>query len=482
MAPVSAPTYLHANAWFVRRRVRGRLDSLAYKVPVMTDQDPADLLISAVHRLRLTDATLTAKQVHALLVAEGSDTALSDVKKACSKASKQKPPPAQTVCRPLLVKPSGSVIFFRCLRCQKRVVSNARVCSGCLCVCYCSAACAEADEGHHRECADYARHARRDVRVRLEGDPPWLAAAMEHRCDATYCELLEQMGCHDSIYGLICGCVGPSAEHRYVTDSLPPSPPPSAPSEVLLGGWSSYYAARGLAVESQAALLLSWPLTVAHVLNALGLPERGREGGNEGADGGGGGGEAPGVTVHYLGPEKEVMMLPLFSELAWLFPALRLHIEMVGPLGIALPPPIAFDGEKGGRVTVAVRRGLYHEVAQEMETPDVVVALNAGLAIAGYNERWPETLGYLQRLGAPIVFTDYSAQSIDKGLRFGEQHGGLDAATASPTALNPFRAPMRLPRVDGGAVGFPTLSNGFIGGWGVGRGVVLGEPEEELRK
>ena len=447
----------------------------------MTEQESADLLISAVHRLRLTDVTLTAKQVHALLVAEGSDAALSDVKKACSKASKQKPPPlvgpapsrSQTVCRPLLVKPSGSVLVLRCLHCQKRVVSNARVCSGCQCVCYCSVVCAEADEGHHRECADYARHARRSVRVRLEGDPPWLAAAMDHRCDATYCEVLEQMGCHGGMYGLVCGCVGPSAAHRYVTDALPSSPPPSAaPSEAPLRGWSSYYAARGLAFESQAALLLSWPLTVAHVLNALGLPDRWRDGGV--------GDEGPGVTVHYLGPEKEVMMLPLFSELAWLFPALRLHIEMVGPLGIALPPPIAFDGAQGGRVTVAVRRGLYHEVAHELTQPDVVVALNAGLAVAGYNERWPETLLHLQRLGAPFVFTDYSAQSIDKGLRFGEQHGGVDAATLSPTSLNPFRAPMRLPRVDGGAVGFPTLSNGFIGGWNIPRGVVLGEPDPEL--
>ena len=29
-------------------------------------------------------------------------------------------------------------------------------------------------------------------------------------------------------------------------------------------------------------------------------------------------------------------------------------------------------------------------------------------------------------------------------------------------SLNPFRAPMRLPLVRGGAVGFPTLSNGFL--------------------
>lgn len=449
--------------------------------------DPADQLISAVLRLRLADATLTAKQVHALLVAEGSDASLSDVKKACSKASKQKLPSAeasraQAELRPSLVKPSGSVLFLRCVRCHKRVVSNARVCSGCLCVCYCSAACAEADEGHRLECADYARHASRNVRVRLEGDPPWLVEAMDHRCDATCCEILEQMGCHDGTYGLVCGCVGPSAGHRYVVQSLPPSPQPSVPNDAVLRAWSSYYACRSLAADSPSAVLLSWPLTVAHVLNALGLPERQRKGDKErdaagGGVGGGGGDELPDVTVHYLGPEKEVMLLPLFSEIAWLFPALRLHIEMVGPLGIALPPPVAFDGARGGRVTVAVRRGLYHEVAHELATPDVVIALNAGLAVAGYSARWPETLRHLRRLGALFVFTDYSAQSIDKGLRFGEQHGGFDAATASPTALNPFRAPLRLPRVDGGAVGFPTLSNGFVGGFNVPRDVMLGEPD-----
>lgn len=33
-----------------------------------------------------------------------------------------------------------------------------------------------------------------------------------------------------------------------------------------------------------------------------------------------------------------------------------------------------------------------------------------------------------------------------------------------PVAVNPFRAPLRQPRVNGGSVGFPWLSNGFIAG------------------
>ena len=64
------------------------------------------------------------------------------------------------------------------------------------------------------------------------------------------------------------------------------------------------------------------------------------------------------------------------------------HHHQVGPLGIALPPPISFAGARGGRVTVSVRRGLYHE-CEDLPRPDLAIAPNAGLAVSGYLERWP---------------------------------------------------------------------------------------------
>ena len=132
-----------------------------------------------------------------------------------------------------------------------------------------------------------------------------------------------------------------------------------------------------------------------------------------------------------------------------------------GSLG-AVPPwvPRGREGARGGRVTVTVRRGLYHDVAPELPPPDVAIALNAGLAVTGYAERWPDTLRCLAARRTPFVFSDYSEQSVEKGLAFARQKASL--APSLGVRLNPFRAPMRLPRVDGGCVGFPTLSNGFL--------------------
>jgi hypothetical protein len=59
----------------------------------------------------------------------------------------------------------------------------------------------------------------------------------------------------------------------------------------------------------------------------------------------------------------------------------------------------------------------------------------------------------------PFAFTDYSEYSADKGAALAERHG---LRLSAPVQLNPFRAPLRTPRVARGAVGFPWLSNGFI--------------------
>ena len=154
----------------------------------------------------------------------------------------------------------------------------------------------------------------------------------------------------------------------------------------------------------------------------------------------------------------QVLLLPLFSELAVLCPAATITVVMVGPLGIALPPPISFEGTRGGRVTVSLLRGLYHDLT--LPSPDLAIAPNAGLAIPGYETRWPATLRHLQQRATPFVFSDYSEQGVEKGLAFALHHAAL--VPSCGVQLNPFRAPMRLSQVHGGSVGHPTLSNGFF--------------------
>jgi hypothetical protein len=65
----------------------------------------------------------------------------------------------------------------------------------------------------------------------------------------------------------------------------------------------------------------------------------------------------------------------------------------------------------------------------------------------------------------PLVFTDYSEQSIEKGLALAAKLYGMATSASTPeraVSLNPFRMPLREPLVRGGAVGFPTVSNGFL--------------------
>jgi len=86
-----------------------------------------------------------------------------------------------------------------------------------------------------------------------------------------------------------------------LSGSLPPKAPPSFEHT-----WAAYYKWRGLPIQSPAALLLHWPLTIYKLLHSLGLvppqppTERRR------------------LTVHLLGIEKELDFLPVFAITSFL--------------------------------------------------------------------------------------------------------------------------------------------------------------------
>lgn len=407
--------------------------------------------------------------------------------------------------RPLVSSPSTSQTdFVRCVACQQELTpQSALLCSGCLCVSYCSAACAVRHATKHSaaDCADHARYARRDVRVSLPApEPAWLAAAMDHRGTSSLCATLERIGVHsdpDSQYRLLCGCAGPA------TRSATPHRPQVAPIEGTIEGspaisegaagiagaagaavtagtageagsgcreeargerggiapgfelprdWAAFHTSRGIPTDAPLAALLSFPLTVARILGQLRLTEAGRL-----------------VRVHYLGPEKELAMWPIFRELAVLMPRQELLIEMVcaGSSTLKLPREVRFAGRLGGSVTIRACGGggaWYHDGTLGLAPPDVAVALNAGLAVPNYN--WGPTLLQLGHAATPFFFTDYSEYSAERGVAFALQHG---MTLTDPVSLNPFRAPLRQGLVNGGSVGFPWLSNGFIAGFNTGQ-------------
>ena len=366
----------------------------------------------------------------------------------------------------LVSPPDGSVAFTRCAQCQKPLIAaEAKVCGGCHCVAYCSEACQRAHHHavHSKECESFKRYATRDVRVTLpHPEPAWLATAMDHAGDKSYYDVLEQLDVHlDPAFRLLCGSQGAPSPHHYMAEAIAGGQPIAADSAPVTS-WSDYYSARGLVPEPTAALL-SFPLTLYHILalhqqqHPAPLPADGTP-------------PSP-LRVHYLGPEKEIFLMPLFRELVELLPSTHLEVAMIGPVAFDLPPkPLVYEGAAGGSLTITVHRGAYHTLAREGQLPnrgqaDVVVALNAGLAAAGYG--WAATLELLAKKAAlgkptPLYVTDYSDYSIDKAVAFAEARG---LALTSPVSLNPFRAPLRQPLVAGGSVGFPWLSNGFLVGF-----------------
>lgn len=90
-----------------------------------------------------------------------------------------------------------------------------------------------------------------------------------------------------------------------------------------LTSWTEYYHARGLSAESRAAILLTFPLTLYHFIEIENQARLQDEAGCYSSDC---------ITVHYLGPERELDMLPLFKETANLLGGdKKLHVAMVGP-------------------------------------------------------------------------------------------------------------------------------------------------------
>ena len=231
-------------------------------------------LLAAVRQLKLEHATSskphTAKEIFAALTAAGKEVELTAVKKACrtvTKALENEPTasgPSEAKLPPLVSPPTGSVAFLRCLTCQVRVPHKAKVCGGCYGVCYCSPTCQRADASHAVECDACKRHMATDVRVTLPG-AGWLEAAMGHRCELSSCELYESVGAHEAdAYRLLCGCVLPPAQHRYLVASIPA---PDAEAEIagdaavtatevaVPRSWGDYYEGRAAQLPSTSPLV-----------------------------------------------------------------------------------------------------------------------------------------------------------------------------------------------------------------------------------
>ena len=331
----------------------------------------------------------------------------------------------------------------------------------------------------------FKRHMERDTVVRLPdadgaGTVGWVRTLMQHggrRGDE--CALLRDISAHHYPYTIFCECDNPDAGHpqhgrarhdaadlNALLSVLPPGAGGCAPAAPL-ASWAAWYAYRGVDPHSPVSLLLSFPLTVYHVLHLVGAldgaPAGARDNGAPDADARD---APPTLAVHYLGPAaREAALAPLFQELAALLPpAVRvLRLEMIGPNAPEqmTSRPMDFEGPDGARLELRWHRRLYDECG--LAPPAAVVACNSG--IFEYDE-WQPTVAFIEEQGAPFYFTDYSESGLLAGaLSIREAHG---LELSLPATTNPFRQPFNrqllVPPGSAGNLGVPWLGNGFLAG------------------
>ncbi|KAF7370580.1 Zinc finger MYND domain-containing protein 15 [Mycena sanguinolenta] len=208
--------------------------------------------------------------------------------------------------------------------------------------------------------------------------------------------------------------------------------------------WTSYYQWRGLPISSPAAMMLHWPLSVYACLKELGLgsedviePRRK-------------------LTVFYLGAREEVCFIPVFGELALLFPNTDLDLIMFGEAtgssaqrakvrGIKkLPRPSAFEytapaasGSGTVRVFIDPSPPYYCPSRERSEHPDAIVALNAGL---GTYISWQHVILRSFEFDIPFVITDYSQACLVTSEQLMDAlHQGLTSTVPEPKNLDDVR-------------------------------------------
>ncbi|KAL0385630.1 UNVERIFIED_CONTAM: hypothetical protein Sradi_2957300 [Sesamum radiatum] len=248
-------------------------------------------------------------------------------------------------------------------------------------------------------------------------------------------------------------------------------PGPSSPVPKRLTTWKDYCEWRCIPLYSPAALLLHWPLTVYQAIQLAIqqclLPQI-----------------SNGLRIHYLGPEKELLQLPVFGELQALFPGVRMHIDLVGPavphhrdgeqihLSYARCSEMecrckdSVDNHTESRttsdpctVTLQLHAGCYHDCYGELAKdsfPHIILAPNAG--IAAYTS-WLPTLELIKEIKVPAIFSDYCEEA--------SYLAACCISSATGTApkiqiqMNPFRQPLR---VEESALFLPCYSNCFLFG------------------
>ncbi|XP_069071758.1 zinc finger MYND domain-containing protein 15 [Pleurodeles waltl] len=224
--------------------------------------------------------------------------------------------------------------------------------------------------------------------------------------------------------------------------------------------WKEYYQWRALDLDSPVAALLTYPLTIYHIITHLApqhFPELNIL-------------NKQSLKIHIIEAHKELDLIMVFWELSILLPHVALELHFVGDglpqevdeehfvlqrkgSGVVRATPSFTVKEKGDkkRVQVKVYSRPYHSL--QGPKPDIVIGFNSGF---GLKDTWLSSLPRLQSLRVPAYFTECSEYScaIDEQI-MGIATGG----TMSKAAVNPFRSPFRIVGIDNCMPWYP---NAFV--------------------
>ncbi|KAJ6607514.1 hypothetical protein B0H10DRAFT_2071639 [Mycena sp. CBHHK59/15] len=212
--------------------------------------------------------------------------------------------------------------------------------------------------------------------------------------------------------------------------------------------WQSYYQWRQLPMESPAALLLHWPMSVYACLKELGFVQPGDRGDSD---------TRRKLTIFYVGARHEICYLPVFGELALNFPNTDLELVMFGQnaahsvrrakaCGIKAAQssrPCVFEykspaswGSGSIRIYLDSDPAYYRPSRNPSEHPDAIIALNAGM---GSYISWQHVTLLSSEFDIPFCTTDYNGSCL---LAFQQCLEGLQQVLTStlPSPKDPMDA------------------------------------------
>ncbi|KAJ7043648.1 hypothetical protein C8F04DRAFT_1028632 [Mycena alexandri] len=328
----------------------------------------------------------------------------------------------------------------QCMAC-KQLVKKVQVCAGCKMAIYCSPECTKQwwKKGHKRQCPATKRDGERIPKYKeIVQQFPWTDAGWNaqgyymkylvwvqfgvlgsSREKVGYWAVYERTNqdTWDEILDSPWGRQLTEEEGwKLATKFIPSLAPKVCPSfpPTFDDNWTSYYQWRRLPIESPAAILLQWPLSVYACLKELGLVKKELAGPRRK------------LRVDYIGLRDEFGFIPVFGELALLFPNTDLDLVMFGEhnsraferaksRGLA-PQPCVFEYTApsmcgGGTIRIFIDPSppYYRPSRDPSDHPDAIVALNAGL---GSFISWQHVILLSIEFDIPFAVTDYCEASL----------------------------------------------------------------------